>query len=340
MVDNSNLRKTIAESTKGIWGSLNPIGGNLNAFGVTKGVALSSTSTYYDVSAFYASVKTYMGNTYKYVYNDFKEEIKPRRFQRFNAGVKLKEHEVPQDNAALVAMVKEAANKQTRGLNTKIEGALIGYASEVALMSCMNGQGTASSSIIDPADCNATPGTALNLQAVKWTGASETERNLESTVGAAIVAIGGKVVDTTTSETILHNDGSDSFDMWVCPQFYQILQKGHDLFDAAEHDKRTYIQAAKEDFNCTIRSSVHIEASACTTGLHPAAVVTANTKENFLLVDVESPKWTAWKELDNGEEIAYVKRYKAGFGALAKPYLSGTQAYKAMFAFDSIPYNA
>jgi hypothetical protein len=340
MVDNSNLRKLVSESTKGLWGTLNPIGGNLGVFGTTKGVALSSQSVYYDVSAFYASTKTYMGNTYKYVYNDFKEEIKPRRFQRFNAGVKLTETEAPMDGDAIRAMVQTATDKQMRALNQRIEAAVIGYNSEVALLSCMNGQGTASSSIIDPADCNATPGTPLNCQAVKFTGAAETERNLESTIGAAIVGIGGKVVNTTTGETILHNDGTDTFDAWVCPQFYHILEKGHDLLDAAEHDPRTYFQAAQQDFKCTFHSSMHIENSACTTGLHPAMVVTANTKENFLLVNVEQPQWTPWKELDNGEEIAVVKRYKAGIGSLAKPYLDGTQAYKAQFAIDAIAYNA
>jgi hypothetical protein len=68
-------------------------------------------------------------------------------------------------------------------------------------------------------------------------------------------------------------------------------------------------------------------------------VLTCNTKENYHIVEVEAPKWLSWKDIDDGEKINYVKRYRAGLGAVARPFVtSAGQAYKAQFSFGSIYY--
>jgi len=339
MVDNSSLRTKLAESTSGMWGNLNPLQGSVAAaFGRVKAPSIGS-SVYYDTQAFYASTNVFVGDTYDYVYNSFKTEMKPRRFQRFNAGVKITEEQAALDSDALRGMVETAALKQTRALNTKLEEYAVGYLTERYLLATLNAQGTGSSSIIDPADCNSTPGTKLNAQAVKWTGAAQTERAIECTIGLAIRGIGEKVIDTTTGESILRYDGSDTFDFWCSPSFAQILRTGHELMDTGEHDTLTYAQSMLQNWNTTIRPSLQVENTAITAGATIDAILTANTKENFFLVEVEAPHWTAWKEIDDGERIAAVKRYKAGWGAIAKPFLDSTgQAYKAQFNIDSIPF--
>jgi hypothetical protein len=338
MVDNSSLRSKLSESTSGMWGKLNPLMGSIaNAFGRARAPSIG-TSVYYDVEAFYATSNIWVGDTYKYVYNSFKNEMKPRRFQRFNGGVKITEEQGAMDSDSLRSMVEVAAMKQARAINVKLEEYACGYLTERALVATLNAQGTANSSIIDPADCNATPGTKLNAQAVKWTGAAQTEKALECTIGQAILGIQGKVIDTTTGESILHNDGTDTFDFFCSPQFAQILNQGHELLDTGEHDPRTYARAMLEDWKTTIRPTLQVDNTAPAAGATLDAVFTANTKENFLLVEVEAPHWTAWKDIDDGESICAVKRYKAGWGAIAVPYLSGSQAYKAQFNIDSIPF--
>jgi hypothetical protein len=338
MVNNSTLRTKLVESTQGMWGNLNPLNGSIAvAFGRVKAPSIGS-SVYYDCEAFYANTNVNVGDTYTYKYNQFKNEVKPRRFQRFSAGVKITEEQAELDNGSLKAMVETAALKQTRGLNTKLEEYACGYLTERYLVATMNAQTEASSSIIDPADCNAVPGTKLNAQAVKWTGPAQTERCIDSTVGMGIRGIGAKVLDTTTGESILHNDGTDTFDFWCSPYYAAILNTGHELMDTGEHDPLTYTQRLKESWNTTVRPSIQIENTAITAGATIDAVLTANTKENFLLVEVEAPHWLSWEKVDDGERIVVVKRYKAGWGAIARPYLGTTYAYKAQFNIDSIPY--
>jgi hypothetical protein len=338
MVDNSTLRSKIVEATSGMWGNLNPLKGSIaDAFGRVRAPTIGA-SVYYDTTAFYANTNVNVGDTYTYRYNQFKYEVKPRRFQRFAAGVKLTEEQAGGTNDELRAMVETAAIKQTQGLRQQLEAYACGYLTEKYLVATMNAQPEANSSIIDPADCNATPGTKLNAQAVKWTGPAQTERAIEATIGQAIRGIGAKVLDTTTGESILHNDGSDYYDFWVSPYFAQILNTGYELTDTGEHDTLTYTERLKTSWKTTVRPSIQIENTAITAGATIDGVLTANTKENFFLVEVENPVWTSWAAIDDGEAIAFVKRYKAGWGALARPFLGTTYAYKAQFNIDSIPY--
>lgn len=341
MVDNSSLRDRLKESTKGIWGSLNNIAGAdiSKIFGRIKGTSTGS-SNYYDIEAFYAAPAVNVGEHYKYVYAQMKAELKPRKFLRYNGGVKITEEQATLDNETLAAMVQNAAEVEQRAVNAKLAYDSVGYAAEQYLVSAMNGQGTANSSIIDPADCNATPGTAAALGTVNFIGGGQTERNLEATVGALIRMIGAKVLDATTGETILHNDGSDTYDLWVHPSFAHMLDTSYDLLDTGEHDSIPYTQRLATSWKTTVRPSMAIATCTMVEDATTVIVLTANTAENFKIVDVEAPIWMAWKEIDDGETISVVKRYKAGQGAVARPYLSGTQAYKAMAAATVTPNGA
>jgi len=340
MVDNSSLRAKVAEATSGMWGKANPLKSHVSeTFGKAKATAIGS-SVYYDVEAFYANVAVSKGDHYIYKYNQFKSEMKPRRFQRFAAGVKLTEEQAQLDNDSLKQAVETAIYKQTQGLRTKLEESVVGYKTEDYLMSVLNGQATANSSIIDPADCNDTSGTAAALSAVNWTGDGQTERNIETVIGSAIRAIGAKVLDATTGESILKNDGSDTFDLWCHPSFAHILETSYDLLDSGEHDNLTYAKRLAQDWKVTIKPTMQIDAYARAIDETATLILTANTAENFKLVEVEAPTWLAWKEIDNGEVIEIVKRFKAGEGAVAVPYISGTQAYKAMYVAVSTPIGA
>jgi hypothetical protein len=340
MVNNISMRDRLVESTQGIWGQLNKVSGSdiRTIFGRIQGKSTGS-SNYYDVEAFYSTVNVNRGEKYKYVYNQFKSEIKPRKFIRYTAGVKVTEEQMVMDNDSLRAMVDNAATKQERGLRSSMEQDLVGHLTEQSLVSAMNSQGTANSSIIDPADCNSTPGTPAALGAVNLTGAGKTERNLEAVVGFMIQAIGSKVLDTTTGESILHNDGSDTYDLWVHPSVALILDTNADLLDADAHDTMTYTQRLAA-MKVTVRPSMAIASWNGAIDGTTVVVLTANTAENFKYVDVEAPTWMAWKDIDNGEVIEFVKRFKAGAGAVATPYISGTQAYKAMASATITPIGA
>lgn len=341
MVDNSSLRDKIAESTRQVFGSLQALPGQniREIFGTTK-INSIGASNYYDVEAFYASVNVHVGNDYNYVYNQFKSEMKPRIFKRFSAGVKLKEEQFTLDPVSLATAVEHAAQKQERGLRTALEEYAIGYRAEKYLVSVLNAQPTANSSIIDPADCNSTPGTAAALTGVNFIGAGKTERALEATVGVLIRLIGAKVLDTTTGESILRNDGTDTFDLWCHPIVKHILDTAYELLDAGETDNITYTERLKLSWKTTVRATMQIDAPTGATDNTALMILTANTAENFFIVDVEEPTWTAWKEIDNGSKIEMVKRYKAGEGAVATPYITGTQAYKAMAVADVTPNGA
>lgn len=336
------MRGRLVEATKGRWGKLNLLTSQVaQAFGKAKASGMGGV--YYDMEAFYASVATYMGDSYIYVYNTFKSDIKPRRFQRFNAGVKITEEQMLQkaDNESLAAQIENAAEKQTRGLKARLDNAVIGFNSEVKLLSVLHKQAIAGSDINDPADCNATPGTAAVLTAVKWSGASKTEQNISTAIGHCIRLIQSKAIDTTTGESILKMDGSDTFDLWVHPNFAHILMTENDLLDTGETDPLTYAKRLAQDWAVTIRPTIAVSDGSVASTEQDEFVLTANTKENFKVVDVEPEMWTAWKDIDDGEVICAVKRYKAAKGAVAVPYLtSAGQAYKAMVTGNTIPYNA
>ena len=331
----------IQKSTNEIFGKLHELTGNSiwNAFGTVSAPAPAS-GVYYDVESFYANTNINVGDNYKYVYNQFKGELKPRRFQRYTAGVKLTEEQMGLTPDSLNSMVTIAAQKQERALRNALEKDAIGYATEKALMSVLHVQPTAASSIVDPADCNSTPGTKLNAQAVNFTGAGQTVQSLNATIGVAQRGIASKVLDTTTGETMLRNDGTDTFDLWVTPALAKLFDTNKELIATGKLDTISFTQSLKQNWNTTVRPTVQIDNTAIVADATLDMVLTANTAENFFIVEVEKPTWTAWKEIDDGETISYVKRYKAGLGALARPFLSGTQAYKAMYAIDVTPNGA
>lgn len=339
MVDNSSMRERLAESTRGVFGKLNALPGqNIeNIFGTAQAKSIGS-SNYYDVEAFFATVNVNRGERYQYVFNQFKSEIKPRKFIRYTAGVKVTEEQMQMDNESLRVMVENAAQKQERGLRTTLEADVVGYVTEQYLVSVLHKQPTAASSIIDPADCNSTPGTAANLATAKFIGSGQTERNLESVIGSLIRLIGAKVLDAVTGESILHNDGSDTYDLWCHPSFAHMLETSYDLLDTGEHDNLSYAQRLKQDWKVTIRPTMHIATCTMVEDATTVVGLSANTAENFKIVEVEKATWMAWKDIDTGEVIEYVKRYKAGKGAVAVPYISGTQAYKAI-AFATVTPN-
>ncbi|WP_371805467.1 hypothetical protein [Candidatus Lokiarchaeum ossiferum] len=339
----NTLRQKLDKSTKEIFGKLNELSGMKvwDVFGYTK-APQAGASNYFDTEAFFAQVNVHVGDNYDYVYNQMKLESKPAKFFRYTAGIKLTEEQAMLDTDSLQSMVENAAIKQERGLRSKMEYNMIGYAGDVDY-SVLKLGAAANPTIIDPYDCNSTSGTVEPYGAINFTGAGKTALNLNSTVGNGIRAISAATLDSTTGESILRNDGTDTFDLWCHPRQAQILRTNHDLLNATGGDEsdKTYAEELATAWNTTIRPTMALGACTGIADATTVMVLTANTKENFFAVEVENPHWKEWKEIDNGEKIEFVKRFKAGIGALARPYYDNSaNPYKAMFAMSVTPNGA
>lgn len=345
MVDNS-VRSRIAEATKGMWGSLN-LAGVSSIYDTLGHITLAGGkggSNYYDVTGFFASPKVYSGAKHKYVYGQFKAAMKPRWFERYNGGVKLEEAQFALDDEVLKGSVDLLIEKEQRAVNARQRKDAIGYSQNsgagTSLLSIFGKQPIVGSSIIEPADCNATPGTAAPNGAVNWTGAGKTEQNINAILGTAIRTIGGKVMDSDTEETILKESGN-TYEFQCHPRFAHILETNKDLLDSGETDEMTYAERMLKSWNTTIKPTMHIDSYTGDSNATATAIISANTKENFFLVDVESPTWMPWKEIDNGETIELVKRYKLGAGYIAKEFNDADeQPYKAMYVDVSTPFGS
>lgn len=343
------LRAKLEITTKDIWGSLSEIPGVAiwNIFGTGKKAPKIGAGNWFDTTAFYATTNVHVGEDYNYVFNDSKLLAKPAKFFRYTAGVKIKEEEMEGlDDDELWALVESRATKQERGLRAKAAYEGLGYAADVAGTGFGWGVlrlGAASSpTVIDPYDCQGTSGTVENLGTVNFTGAGKTALNINTTIGAAQRAIGAAVLDATTGESILRNDGSDTFDLWMHPRMYNILKTNKDLLIAAVQEaKLTYLKELGQDWDTTCRATMALGACTGVADATSVIILTANTKENFYVVPVVEPHWMPWKDIDNGNKIFFVKRYKAGLGFLAKVFIdSAGDPYKAMYAMSITPNGA
>lgn len=336
---NESLRGRLLESTQNLWGHMNPISSAVGAFGTTS--AESMGGNYYDISTTLATISVYKGNEYNYKYNTFYNDAAPRRFQRFAAGVKITEAQAlsATRSEALRAMIEVAAQQQMIGVTVDIDQCLIGHRNEDYLMSVLALQGTAGSDINDPADLNTTSGTAENLAAVIWSGGSKTEQNLHNTVGWAQSYMASKARDSVTGATIVKESGN-TYDLFCHPEFANILRTNHDILDTGQEDPLTYAERLASSYATTIRPTIQIDDGNVSTGNQQKFVLTANTQENFkrVIISNEPMTWSSWKDIDDGEAICWVKRLRAAFGALARPYMNGSQAYKAMITVDSTPF--
>lgn len=334
MVDQSVLRDKLIAQSKGMFSQVQP---TLYDIMGRFPVKVIGGSNLYDMSNFYSNPSVSVGDEYSYTYTQGKIETKPRRFQRFTSGVKLVESEAENLNGEeLVAKIDTQIRDSQAIVDTAMIKNLVGYANEVDLLSAMNLQGTSGSSIADPADCCATPGTSDSLGAINFSGAGQTERNLEATLGVAIRGISTKTLNTTTGLNALKNNGSDSFDLWCHPNFANVLKTTHDLLDSGEHDPLTY-EARLKTWNTTIRPTLALDSYSGATDATAVMVVTANTKENFFIAEAEQPKWTSWERLFDGKTINWVKNYKVGAGAFARGFINGSQPYKAMYSITTTP---
>jgi len=342
------LRDKLEKATAEIFGTLSDLPGKpiWEVFGVAKGAPKAGASNWYDTTAFYAQTNVHFGDNYDYVYNQGKLLTKPMKFHRLTAGVKITEEQMSMDMEELVAIVESKAQKQERGLRAKADYEFNGYAADVAGTGA--GWGAlklgiaATPTLADPFDCNSTSGTVEPLGAVNFTGAGKTAEPLNATVGHAIRLIAAAVLDAETGESILRNDGTDTFTLWCHPTMAAILRTNKEIkIAAAELESRTYAQILKEDWNTEIQPSMALGACTGVADATTVIILTANTVENFLIVPVEKPYWMAWKDIDDGEKISFVKRYKAGLGALPRCFIDADgNPYKAMVAMAVTPNGA
>ena len=343
---NNPLRGKIDESTKNIWGSLEKLPGQdiTKIFGEAKGSAIGD-SVWYDVNSFIAVGQINSGDTYEYVYADGKVKAKPARFHRYAGGVKISDETMSDgfDADVINANVSNQAAKEERTLRAKMMRDAIGYAADnpTELYSALHKQAISGSSVTLPADCNDTPGTPAILTANIFSGSQRTAGVLEATIGLAKRAIASKVLDSTTGESILRNDGTDTLTLWVHPNFYSILETNKPLIIAsAEEDKRNFIQVLQEDYKCEVVSAMGIDSYDGGDGSAAVGIITANTSENFKFVKIHDFEWKEWKEIETEEKSVWVKKMRAGVGYLAVPYFDATeQPYKSQYNFICTPYD-
>lgn len=341
------LRDKLEKATLEIFGSLKDLPGKpiWEVFGTVK-APKSGASNYYDVSAFYATTNVHFGDKYEYVYNQGKLLTKPMKFHRLTAGVKLTEEQMQLDMADLKAHVENKAQKQERGLRAKADYEFNGYAADVAGTGAGWGAlklgAAASPTLADPYDCNTVSGTVENLATVNFIGAGKSAEPINATIGVAQRAIACAVLDATTGESILRNDGSDTYTLWCHPRMATILRTNKEIkIAAAEMENRTYAQILKEDWKTEIQPTMALSVCTGVADATSVMVLTANTKENFFIVPVEKPHWKPWKDIDDGEKISYVKRFKAGLGALPRCFIDADgNPFKAMFAMSITPNGA
>lgn len=336
MVDQSVLRDKLIGESHGRLTQIQP--SIYNIFGSYE-VTLQGDSVLYDLTDFYSNPAISKGDTYRYVYSQGAIQTKSRRIQRYTSGLKLSEVAAENLNGeALQHKIAEQGEAAVGIVDTDMYKDMIGYANSVDGVSVLNAKAV-STDISDPADCNSTPGTAADLHSsVILSGTGQTERNLEHAVGQAVRGISTKTLNTTTGRGAFNMQGKNSLELWMNPNTAQILNTSYDLLDSGEHDNVPYTSRLAQSWNASIVPSLGIDSYNGSSGA-ATILVTLNTKENFRIAKPKSdnPKWTAWERINNGEEISWVKNYRAGAGAFARSFKNGNYFYKPMYAISVTP---
>jgi hypothetical protein len=174
---------------------------------------------------------------------------------------------------------------------------------------------TTSETLYDPQDMSIVAGTDTNSGGVNFTGAGKTVSNIETTIAVDMVNLGTKV-DTFSDRSLLHNDGSDKWTLFVNPAFAQLLKANKDYVAAAVLDSDTYANKL-----AAMGVDIFPTARLAWTGAVDATSVYAlvpNVKENLFLAFLPGGQPQADPLLE--ETNRYTGRVWAKFVAFAKPH--------------------
>lgn len=199
----------------------------------------------------------------------------------------------------------------------------------------------------NPADCNATPGTAKDLTAIKWHGAGQTTRNIE----ALVSAIEGDLAAVQSIDTMHLMDLSNKI-IAVPPVFYAVLNTVKDIKSSTQISPYTYKEEL-ERMGYQVKRSRFVDESytALSAGTACKMVVYADPKNSFAKVLIPTDEgfgWTEWEKLKNKDngimKISYEKHKKFEWFMVARAYniqtdeTSSMRWRKPVYWINTTPY--
>jgi len=309
---------------------------------IQKTPIVTPESGYISIWGIVSSGNTRIGDTWEYRSGDYKFMADRIKSKKFTSQVRLSEDEldrIKMDNnmfikGALDVQIKMESRrmsldmeKMAFGLNAGDAGYDPDFISPLKL--------NATSSVANPQDCCPTPGTAMDLSAINWTGTAQTMRNVENLVGA----IEKQIAAIQSLDTNYFMDWSQRT-LIVCPILYAILSSYKDIKTAQQVSTMTYKQELEAAGYRVIKSRfADTSYTSTTSGTTSNMIVVGNINTSFmkcLISPADGFNWTPWREIPSDEngvmKFFYEKHKKAEWYLLARAYSvrnsDGTHVWK------------
>jgi len=181
----------------------------------------------------------------------------------------------------------------------------------------------------DPADICSTPGTVEALTAVNLTGTNKSVDFVKKTFGALIELFMAQR-DTTTGETMLKHDGTDTYTALCNPILIHDLQTIHPTDGTNDQLGVTYMDQINK-LNIEVLPSYNVDAAyASAEDGTVECVMVANIKENFKIGWVKPYTVDPWRRVETDSLTSFKRRGWAKLVAFARPYYIGGLWNKAM----------
>lgn len=181
----------------------------------------------------------------------------------------------------------------------------------------------------DPEDICTTAGTVEDYTAVNLTGSNKSVGFIKKTFGASIQEFLGQR-DTTTGETMLKNDGTDSFTVLCSPILINDLKTLHPTNGTDDQYALTYMDEASK-LNIEVLPSYNVDSAYDNTEDGTIEyVMVANIKDNFKIGWVKPYTVDPWRRVETDALTSFKRRGWAKLVAFARPYYIGGTWVKAM----------
>jgi hypothetical protein len=174
---------------------------------------------------------------------------------------------------------------------------------------------TTSETLYDPQDMSIAAGTDTNSSTVNFTGAGKTVSNIETTIAVDMVNFGTKI-DSFSDRTLLHNDGTDVFTIFVNPAFARLLAANRDYVAASVLDSDTYANKLK-NMGVDLFPTPRLTWTGAVDATSVYAMV-PNIKENLFLSFLPDGQPQVDPLIE--QENSYFGRVWAKFVTFAKPH--------------------
>lgn len=180
----------------------------------------------------------------------------------------------------------------------------------------------------DPEDICSTAGTVQDFTSYNLTGTNKSTGFIKDTFGRSIQYF-MEQRDSTTGETMLKNDGTDSFTVLMNPIGINDLKLIHPTDGTNDQDIK-YIDELS-GLNVEVLPCYNIDTSYDTTEDGTIEyVMAANIKDNFKIGWVAPYTVDPWQRVQTESSVSFVKRGWAKLIAFARPYYINSTWVKAM----------